>query len=186
MKRKHVDTVFFAITLVLMGVVVFSMQPQKEILGPGNQNLAARAFSQPTVPNIEMISPQDKTTIYLPVQTFTYKLKAVDYDATCLLIVDDEIVATTEVYPGMTVEEKTSFAPGYYDWKVQCKLLDGRTISGIDNFLTVENYKNLDESFKVTGNVVDVGVNPVSYQASLIIVMIGIAGLIFALKPMKK
>nr|AIF18653.1 hypothetical protein [uncultured marine group II/III euryarchaeote KM3_83_G03] len=136
--------------------------------------------SEVNIPHILMVTPHSDGVLMGPSQTFLYRVKAIDYEANCQLYVDDQPVGDVAVVgEDQLARVKANLNPGYYAWRVECKLLNSRTISSLEKRFSVEKFTKIERSNPITGNVVARVKDPELYKSSLVLTMLTIASLVW-------
>ncbi|MFC1648972.1 hypothetical protein ACFL1B_05980 [Nanoarchaeota archaeon] len=169
MERKYIDGFFVVLAIALVWTA-------------WNYNAPAQgqAFETPetVIPHIDMISPAKRATFFQPVQNFAFEVKAVDYNSVCWMVVDDEQQGEVlTAVPGGLNEFKLNLEEGYYTYRVECKLLNGRTISSAQRSVRVESYHELADAVNIprpTGRVIVV--SDFSPSAKGLVIVLALVG----------
>lgn len=121
------NTLFFIAALALGFAVLFAW-PTETPTG-----MVAKAGPATDKPYVQLLAPDDDSNIYGPVQTYAYRVENVDYDARCGLMTDGEPTGDESILaPGQLGTFKTELEPGRHTWRIECQLLNGRTIASPD------------------------------------------------------
>jgi len=169
MNRLVADLTFFILTFVVV-MTLLSYNPRFDGFGDTG-GAATGILEKRLVPNMELISPNRDSTIYTPQQTFLYKVYSVDYNVDCSLIINGDSLGKVEtVSVEQLAEFKTELPNGFYKWRIQCKLLNGRTISSEERKLKIEPFQNIEGP---TGRVVSAPKQyPIHKQVMAIILVV--------------
>ncbi len=153
MERRHKEYLFTAI--VIFFVIAVALNP----IEVNTEGQAAKQQQKANTPHVELISPGPQSTLHTKTQTFIYKPQSTTYEVNCTVLVNDQKVDTHQLSPGQQGVAKAELPLGYHTWKVQCDLLNERTISSPEwNFKvkTPESLEQNQNSFRqVTGQATD-------------------------------
>ena len=139
------------------------------------------AIKQPLnvpTPHITLLSPHNGVTVYDDTPSFSYEVNSVDYDSHCWVLLNDVPQEPAQkVTPARPGRFSTALEPGNYDWRVECELRNGRTISSVPRAVTVKG--TADMTIRATGHVIKHDFQPSVTNGGFLFVLIGIIGIVY-------